>query len=263
MTRVCISAMIAKTTRSDEDEEFALALVLDHLTNRQPSVSQCVRNLNDPPDLILAWEHGARWGVEVTRAYQQVDKIGNAKTVSSESVHRYLQDFGRELEEETRGARRFEYTLYLEGPGPFSLSARTDSGRHWKKLTKRSILQHIEAGSSNELRFPGGRLIPREPGDHLRVIVGQPAAEIAVSASHMLWQVLESKVEDLQCWNGTFSQRWLLILNCYPLVDDPVQVEDTLRLVVRENQALRGFDGGFWSGYPDRTLIPIGLPSAF
>ena len=41
----------------------------------------------------------------------------------------------------------------------------------------------------------------------------------------MLYRALKNKTEDLPKWNGGFAERWLLLLNCYPLVDNLVQGE--------------------------------------
>jgi len=90
------------------------------------------------------------------------------------------------------------------------------------------------------------------------MIAGQ-VAEIDSAITGMLGRVLEEKTNDLLRWNGTFSQRWLLLLNCYPLAENAAEVEGTLRRLIRENTGPAGFDGIFWSGYPNRTLIPISL----
>ena len=79
------------------DDRFALGLLIDHLTTRGETDFQCEINTNDPPDLIITWKHRERWGVEVTRAYQQVDQIGKAETVSSEDVGAFLRAFSSEL----------------------------------------------------------------------------------------------------------------------------------------------------------------------
>ena len=75
----------------------------------------------------------------------------------------------------------------------------------------------------------------------------------------MLYRALKNKTEDLPKWNGGFAERWLLLLNCYPLVDNLVQVKDTLRQLLLAHPRLAGFNGIFWSGRPDRALTPISL----
>jgi hypothetical protein len=49
----------------------------------------------------------------------------------------------------------------------------------------------------------------------------------------MLRVVLEDKTNDLQRWNGTFAQGWLLLLNCYPIADDTAEVDGALRRLAR------------------------------
>jgi hypothetical protein len=197
--------------------------------------------------------------VEVARAYQQVDQIGRAEVVSSEEVSAFLRAFGNELAKETEGKRSRDYSLYLEGPGLLSSWKRSVSRQRWKKETKVLILNHIASGDERTLRFSGGNLRPRKPGERWTVMVGNQAAETDSAAIRMLRRVLEDKTNGLTRWNEAFSQRWLLLLNCYPLADNAAEVEGTLRRLVCENAALARFDGVFWSGYPDRALIPIPL----
>ena len=47
--------------------------------------------------------------------------------------------------------------------------------------------------------------------------------------------------------------------SCYPLVDNLAQVKGTLHQLVLEHPELAGFNGFFWSGYSDRTRLPISL----
>ena len=53
------------------DERFARRLLSDHLTMRGVSEFQCTVIEDDPPDLVVTWENGTQWGVEVTRTYQR------------------------------------------------------------------------------------------------------------------------------------------------------------------------------------------------
>jgi hypothetical protein len=257
--RVGGSEEIVEDVATKSDERFALGLLIDHLTTHGEAGSQCKCNANDPPDLIITWKHDERWGVEVARAYQQVPQIGKAEVVSSESIVAFLRAFGNELGEETDDKRHRDYLLSLEGPGPFSSWKRSVSRKRWKKETKVLIMNHIASGESRDLAFPGGVLIPGEAGKGWRVMIAGQVAEIGSATTGMLRRVLEDKTNDLQRWNGTFSQRWLLLLNCYPLAESAAEVEGTLRRLSCENAGPAGFDGIFWSGYPDRTLIPISL----
>jgi hypothetical protein len=124
---------VVENTDAKSDEGFALGLLIDHLTTRGESGFQCKCNANDPPDLIITWKHDERWGVEVARVYQQVEQIGRAEVVSSESVGAFLRAFGNELAKETEGKRLRDYALHLEGPGPFSSWKRAVPRQRWKK----------------------------------------------------------------------------------------------------------------------------------
>ena len=108
---------MTENTAAKSDEKFALGLLMDHLKTYGKAGFQCKCNPNDPPDLIITWKHGGRWGVEVVRAYQQVSQIGKTEVVSSESVVAFLRAFGNRLGKETEGIRRRGYTLHLECPG--------------------------------------------------------------------------------------------------------------------------------------------------
>lgn len=247
---------------ANTDESFALDLLEGHLTSRGASEFQCDKNLNDPPDLVVTWESGERWGVEVTRAYQQVEQIGKANAVSSVSSQQesaFLRAFAEKLGEEVEDIRERDYILYLEGLGPFNRWKRPVSRKRWKKETRESILRHVASRESGNLEFPGGILRPGGPGKRWTIMVGGAVAELNSAVAAMLGRALEDKTKDLSKWNGSFAQRWLLLLNCYPLADDSAEVEGTLRQLVRENAGVAGFDGIFWSGYPDRALIPIVL----
>ena len=133
-----ISAKLAKPL---SDESFALELLNTHLTNEGKSGFYCEDNeKNDPPDIVLTWEHGERWGVEVTRTYQQVTQVGTQKTVSSEEVSACFQKFADELEEKFRPIRRRDYTLVFEGPGPFNSWKFSGTLKQWKKKARRSFI---------------------------------------------------------------------------------------------------------------------------
>jgi len=88
-------------------------------------------------------------------------------------------------------------------------------------------------------------------------MIGSSVAEISSSTAAMLWRAVSDKAENLPNWNGSFDQRWLLILNCYPLVDDVAEIKETIQQHVRKNQRLAEFNGILWSGFPDRTLVEV------
>ena len=248
---------MTENAEANLDEGFALELLKNYLIEHGATEFQCEVNANDPPDLVVTWETGTRWGVEVTRAYQQVEAIDKATPVSSEHVAAHLRTFAKTLGETTEHIRRRGYSLYLEGPGPLNSWKQTVSFKKWKKATEEVIREHITSGKSEELPFPSGSLTPGEPGKRWTVMIGSSVAEISSSTAAMLRRAVSDKTKGLPNWKGSFDQRWLLILNCNPLVDDVAEVESTLRQLVQTNQGLVGLDGIFWSGIPDRTLVEV------
>ena len=243
------------------DETFACNLLKGHLRSMDV-VGECEVNPNDPPDVIVTLDGGERWGVEVTRTYQQVADFEDAKTVASENIRAALQRFGQKLGEECAERER-GYTLYLEGPGPFSTWKRPEKFGTWKRRTGPLIVGHVRSGSDDVFRFPGGTLRPGERGGRWKIMIGGAVAELGLAFGASLRRAVEGKTDDLRKWNDSFKKRWLLLLNCYPLANDLSEVEGILRQLARENMALTGFDGVFWSGYPDRTLVPIFLSQKF
>ena len=241
------------------DEKFALELLSDHLAMRGVSESQCKVNEADPPDLVVTQDNGAQWGVEVTRTYQQVEPFDGENLVSSEQIAAFLFGFAKQLGEKTTDIRKCGYTLSLEGPGRFSSWKSPVSMKRWKEKTEETLRQHIVSENRSILRAPGVWFKPGEPGRRWSPTVRSGAAEISSVTATMLYRALKNKTEDLPKWNGGFAERWLLLLNCYPLVDNLVQVKDTLRQLFLAHPRLAGFNGIFWSGRPDRALTPISL----
>ena len=241
------------------DERFACGLLSDHLTMRGIGGFQCAVNVKEPPDLVVKWDNGAQWGVEVTRTYQQVESLGGGEPVSSAQTAAALRNFAKQLGEKTKDIRKRGYTLHLEGPGPFSSWKEPDSMKRWKEETEDAIRRHIASEENGILKIPGIWLKPSEPGKRWTIATGSGASEIRSTTATMIWRALENKTKDLPKWNGTFASRWLLLLNCYPLVDDLGQAKNILRKLVLEHPELARFNGIFWSGYPDRALTPISL----
>lgn len=243
--------------KSSSDERLACDLLVDHLTEFEATEFRCEVNSNDPPDLVVTWRTGTVWGVEVTRAYQQVEAIDEAKFISSEHVGARLSAFAERLDETTETIRRRDYVLYLEGPGPFSSWEQPPSFKKWRQNTEAAIREHITSGKDEELRFPGGRLIPGESGTRWTSMISSSVTEVSSSTATMLWRALSDKAKNLPNWNGSFEQRWLLILNCNPLVDDVAEIDGTIRQLVRKNQRLAEFNGILWSEVSDRTLVEV------
>ena len=74
----------------------------------------------------------------------------------------------------------------------------------------------------------------------------------------MIRRGLENRTKDLPKWNGQFSERWLLLLNCYPLAEDPPQVKKILHQLVLEQPEFGRFNGIFWNGdFGRKTLSQI------
>ena len=246
----------------DGDEGFALELLREHLAKCGGGEVRCAVNTNDPPDLIVIWTNGIQWGVEVTRTYHQVTSFDGASLVSSEQIRAALWHFAKKLEEETQDIRKRSYAIGLEGPGPFSSWKNPPSGRGWKKWkaeTREQIWQHIVSGKEYCLKIPGVWLTPREPGKSWRIHPSSGPAEIGPAISTMLLRAMMDKVKRLPNWNGRFSERWLLLLNCYPLAEDLDQVKSILLDLVRARSAFKQLSGVFWSGYPERRLLSIPL----
>ena len=238
------------------DEMVTLGLLREHPTMRG---AMCEMNADDPPDLVVTWENGVQWGVEVTRTYHQVASFDGKKLVSSEQIGAPLRNFAERLGEKTKDIRKRGYTLSLEGPGRFSSWKSSISKKRWQEKTEEAIRQHIVSEKSSILSVPGVWLKPGEPGKRWTITVSGGVAEISLAIATMVRRALEDKTKDLPGWNGSFAERWLLLLNCYPLVEDLAQVEDTLHQLVLKHPELAGFNGIFWCEYSALTLTPISL----
>lgn len=238
------------------DEEFAQNLLINHFRTRATGGVGCKVNVDDPPDLIITWSDGQCWGVEVTRAYQQVEPIGKAGMTSSAEVSEALSAFATELKQQPR---QRSYTLYFDMPGPFSVWKKTLPWKSWKKEVDGNIKKHIASNDSRSLRFRGGMLKPGEQGERFTVIIANPASEYYPTVEGVIRKLLSEKSRSLTRWNNRFTQCWLLVLNCYPLVQKVSEVETAVRDLVRDDPAISGFDGIFWSGYPNRAVTQIFL----
>ena len=104
---------------------------------------------SDPPDLIATLPNGERWGVEVTRAYQQVRLPGKDELASSEALFTNLQRWSEAIGEKTVVMRARGYSLFL-GPGALSLRDEKPPlfDQKWKEDSERVICDHIESGEN-------------------------------------------------------------------------------------------------------------------
>lgn len=254
------SPAMTKTVNEISDEQFACQLLTEHLTEQTTQKFVCEVNPDDPPDILVKWNDGALWGVEVTRTYQQVPSRDGVGATSSEGVSATLWRFAEEFAAETQSIRKRDYVLVL-GPGPSDILAEcpTVFDRSWERSTRKLIRRHIEDDRSETVECPGARIEPGAHGNTWRAYVfGQPA-EIRLATYDMLRKALKDKSGSMPRWSGEFERKWLLLLNGYPLVDDVEEVENALKKLIRSNPNYSGFDGVFWRGYaaPALTEIPL------
>ena len=251
-------ALIKQSSAMVSDEEFSRRLLTDHLSNQGKSGFRCEVNSKDPPDLLVTWDDGSQWGVEVSRTYQQVATCGGTSEVSSAGITEPLHQFGEKLGEATTGIRKRDYTLALgPDPGDVLTGPSIVFDRAWKGKTEAAIRQHMNADRTDILRYSGVWLKPGGSGNRWTVMVNAGVAEMNSAISYMLARALDEKTKALPRWTDNVSERWLLLLNAYPLVDDAGEVKRAVKRFTRSNPNLCGFDGVFWSGYPNSALVAI------
>lgn len=236
------------------DEEFASGLLRAYFSKENAEVSVEVVP-NDPPDLCVIFPNGSKWGVEVVRAYDQVPMIGNAEELgSSDRLLCALERFGKEIGEEGGG----DYLLSLANRGLGASWSPDDLGRtyiSWKAKVKAKIATHVRNGSLEILCGSGFTLRPLPAGSGWKVCVSSGAREVPQATHISLRKAFNDKLRDLPSWNFESDKRWLLMMNCYPLADDAEAVQ-VLRSFLSQ-QRDRGFDGVFWAGFPDRSLVSV------
>ena len=237
------------------DEQFACQLLTELLTEKTTQKFVCEVNPNDPPDFLLKWNDGGLWGVEVTRTYQQVLSSDGESVISSAGLNESLFRFAQQLKEKTESKRKRDYVLWL---GPGSLNEQlTVFDKAWQRQSERAIVRHIQDGRADILRRSGVKLKPGAPGNHWRVRVNHPVAEINSATLDMLERALEAKAKGLPRWNQNLSRRWLLLLNDFILVDDIYMIERAIKQLIRSKPNLSGFDGVLWKGRTEQALEHI------
>lgn len=254
------------------DEDRACRLLTEHFATRGQSGFSCERRSLDPPDLLVTWDDGRHWGVEVTRTYLQIPEPApsgdsapgceapSPRLIASAEFTEPLRMYGEALGLETTHIRRRDYTLCLGPSSADSLgqSARPiDFGKQWKKDAKTAVLEHLRNDRTDILRRPGVWLKPGGAGIRWTVAVHPGVKEIPVATCAMLEQTVRKKAAALPRWNGNFSHRWLLLLNHYPLVSDVSEVETAIGVLLRRNPDCCGFDGVFWNAGSDSSLVAV------
>ena len=256
----------------NSDEEHACRLLTEHLETRGQSGFSCERPSLDPPDLLVRWDDGRLWGVEVTRTYLRVPRpprTGDSaqrcqtpppKLIASAEFTEPLRRFGEVLGRETTCIRKRDYTLSL-GPSPadsLGLSVRPiDFGKQWMKDVKTAILEHLRNDTTDILKLPGVWLKPGGPGNRWTVAAHPGVKEISVATCAMLEGAVTKKARALPRWNGNFAQRWLLLLNHYPLVSDVNEVKVAIGTLLRKVPDHRRLDGVFWNAGSDSSLLAV------
>lgn len=230
----------------------------DHLTQQGESGFECKVSCDDPPDLIVEWDSGDRWGVEVTRAYQQVVLNDCENPVSTDALYARLSRFADKLEKQTRHIRKRSYYLGL-GPGTYYMrhSELLAFDGRWEKESLEAVRRHIEASETSVLKIPGAYLKPKGPGNGWKTDISNGVAPIAATISELLAAGLNKKVCDLERWNGIFAERWLLFLNRYPLANDSLEIEKEFYDLARNQSHPLEISGIFWYSCNSRSLLRL------
>ena len=241
------------------DEEFACELLRDYLLRNFDGTPRCEEAPKDPPDLVATLANGVRWGVEVTRAYQQVPLPGKAKLSSTEALVVDLECWAAGVGDRTAGLRSRRYVLHL-GPGALSLRGDTADlfDKEWKKEAEEAIRNHIASGKTEPLNRPGLSLRAIGEGTGWKCYVSPGgSAQIESTIASILSKTLLKKARMVPDWKECVHERWLLVLNNYPLADDINEVSSIVKELARCDPEIRRFDGILWYGRPGSDLISI------
>ena len=243
------------------EEELARTLLSVHLGKRFGGEPICERNENDPPDLVATLPSGLRLGVEVTQAFQQVSHFDHGAPRSSEALYIDLKRWADAVGDRTAPLRKFNYFLEL---GPGALALRQDRPRlfdpEWKKESEQAIHEHVTARRTSILKRPGLWLKPGDPGNCWIVAISPGgSAHIGSATTSMLRRAILPKAQMTQNWKVRVDQKWLLVLNNYPLADVD-EVRSIARELAKAEPIVRELDGILWGETTDRILaeIPLG-----
>lgn len=245
--------------RMDKDDEGWASKLLENWF-QQHTVSGAIitRALKDPPDLTVCFGNGEVWGVEVTRVYRPIPKIGTNDVVESPSVSSSLEKFGRELDEETAGTRQQNYSLFLRETDGIGARVRRPLGQsfnQWKSATRASIIAHVECNSDKVLEGAGFTLRPCGDGDRWSVMTQGGSHELDSALHQAVSTAFDKKARDLPNWRIQCQRKSLLLLNCYVLADDETALTQLRGLL--DSQSGNGFDSVYWSGSERRNLREI------
>ena len=241
------------------DEEFACELLRHYLSMHFGGTSRCEPMTKDPPDLVATLVDGVRWGVEVTRAYQQVPLPGKEKLGSTEALMVNLECWAAGVGDRTAGLRSRRYVLRL-GPSVLSLWGDTADlfDKKWKKEAEKAIRSHVASGETKPLKRRGLSLRAIGEGTGWKCYVSPGgSANIASTIDSMLSNALLPKARMVPNWKERFDQRWLLVLNNYPLADDINDVRSIVNGLARCDPEIRRFDGILWYGRPGSRLVSV------
>ena len=241
------------------DEELARNLLCDYLEKRFGCKLAVDLNEMDPPDIVATISGNLRWGVEVTQAFQQVARFNQGEPRSSEATYADLNRWAARLGDRTKGSRRRDYFLYL---GAGALALRQDRPRlfdqAWKRESEQAIWEHITTGRTSVLKCPGLWLKPMGSGNCWKVAISPGGSACICSATtSMLERAVLPKAQMVPDWKVDVEQKWLLVLNKYPLADDVDQASSIARALAEVKPELRHFDGILWSGMADPALVAI------
>ena len=241
------------------DEELARELLRDYLEKHFGGAPCCERATEDPPDLVATLATGVRWGVEVTRAYQQVPLPGKDELGSTAAVWANLKRWAEGLGVKTAGIRKRGYFLGL-GPGTLSLPGETRDlfGTQWQEEAEAKIRKHIESDCTSILRDRGLWLKPKGEGEGWTYALS-PGGSVHIDSTiaQMLSNTLSKKAGMVRNWKGCFDQRWLLVLNQYPLADDDDEVRSIVERLAQGDQNTWPFDGILWYSQAKSSIVPV------
>lgn len=237
------------------DEDFAGAAIVGHFKLADRKVSAFIQS-EDPPDLKVIVEGGAVWGVEVVRCYQSVPMIGKrTSSFSSDGLIARLEKFGSKIGTEISNFRKRPYVLFLQGDGIGSSwipAARSHTLGQWERQTREQIVSHVRANLGGVLRGAGFEL--REGGKDWSVVTSPGVSAVVATLETAIRRAFHDKLGDIEKWSIDCTQRWLFILNGYPLAEDDEAREIVGALLSEQGS---GFDGVFWHGASGSPLLAV------